>query len=531
MESTMIKSSFLRSVRPLLRSAASLGLFWLLLSGYFSAAQTVAPFAGLGSAQFFDNNGKPLTAGVLYSYQAGTTNQQATFTDATGTTQNPNPIPFGSGARVNIWLTAGNFYKFVLCLQNDGAFCAPADILFTVDNVPGSPASINTGSTYIGTFISGSPNPASSGILRLASSDQICWRNAAGTTNLCILKDANDVLEWAGGTMKFPEVTCSNNGLNFDYLCADSSTHHWKFSGNGSAQLVIPGVSTAGIASHMVNFAANGYDLQDSGELMTLSTAVTFSATPTFAAQAQNQLFTLTLTGNVTASTMTTTGLVAPAYLTFEITQDATGGRTFVWPANVLGALAPNTAPNSTTSETFIWDGTNANYIAPPCTSQSKNSAYTIQAGDCMIQADATSASFTIKLPHLVTGQQWTISRTDTSTHTLTISMDLGNVNGVSAFTVARNSTAICHADGANGWCNVAGPVPQLIQATVLTASAGTATYTFPVPYSVAPICQCTPVAVGGSGSCNLQSSTATACVFNVGNSAVLIDVIAIGVP
>src|SRR5215472_2604793 len=105
-------------------------------------AQNVSPFQGLGVAQWFDNNGKPLTAGVLYSYQAGTTTQLGTYTDSTGTVLNPNPLPFTSGARVNIWLLSGSYYKFVLCSQNDGAFCAPGDVLFSVDQVPGNPAGV-----------------------------------------------------------------------------------------------------------------------------------------------------------------------------------------------------------------------------------------------------------------------------------------------------------------------------------------------------------------------------------------------------
>src|SRR5438132_354500 len=123
-------------------------LVLLFLCATVCAAQTVSPFEGLGNAQFFDNNGKPLTAGVLYSYQAGTTTQQATYTDSTGLISNANPLPFGSGARVNIWLTSGAYYKFVLCIQNDGATCAPADVLFSVDQVPGTPGGSSSGSPF-----------------------------------------------------------------------------------------------------------------------------------------------------------------------------------------------------------------------------------------------------------------------------------------------------------------------------------------------------------------------------------------------
>ena len=118
--------------------AALLLVALLFLLAEQGSAQNVVPFQGLGSAQFFDNNGKPLTTGVLYSYQAGTTSQQATYTDATGTAVNPNPMPFTSGARASIWLSSGKYYKFVLCSQNDGAACAPADVLFSVDQVPGN---------------------------------------------------------------------------------------------------------------------------------------------------------------------------------------------------------------------------------------------------------------------------------------------------------------------------------------------------------------------------------------------------------
>lgn len=192
----------------------------------------VSPFQGLGNAQFFDNNGHTLTAGVLYSFQAGTSTQQATYSDSTGTIQNPNPIPFGSGARVGIWLTSGAFYKFVLCAQNDGPACAASDVLFSVDQVPGSPA--GSGGDGGSPFISGSANPATSGILRLASSDSICWRNQANSANLCVSKDTSDVLAWPG-SFKLQEGVCSTTGLGFDYLCGDSTAHRFKQCPNGTS--------------------------------------------------------------------------------------------------------------------------------------------------------------------------------------------------------------------------------------------------------------------------------------------------------
>lgn len=66
--------------------------------------------------QFFDNNGVPLSGGLLYAYQAGSSTPQATYTDINGTVPNANPIVLDASGRsaTEIWLTYGYFYKFVL---------------------------------------------------------------------------------------------------------------------------------------------------------------------------------------------------------------------------------------------------------------------------------------------------------------------------------------------------------------------------------------------------------------------------------
>lgn len=72
----------------------------------------------LGGAgwQFFDNNGNPLTGGKLYTYEAGTSTPALTYTSASGSTPNSNPIVLDAAGRVSeeIWLSDGVNYKFVL---------------------------------------------------------------------------------------------------------------------------------------------------------------------------------------------------------------------------------------------------------------------------------------------------------------------------------------------------------------------------------------------------------------------------------
>ena len=77
---------------------------------------TPSPIAGF-AGQFFDNNGVILSGGKIFTYAAGSTTPQASYTSATGVTPHANPIILDSAGRVpggEIWLTSGASYKFVL---------------------------------------------------------------------------------------------------------------------------------------------------------------------------------------------------------------------------------------------------------------------------------------------------------------------------------------------------------------------------------------------------------------------------------
>jgi len=76
----------------------------------------LSPLGGAG-AQFFDNNGVILSGGKIYTYAAGTTTPQTTYTSSSGATPHANPIILDSAGRVpggEIWLTDGLAYKFVV---------------------------------------------------------------------------------------------------------------------------------------------------------------------------------------------------------------------------------------------------------------------------------------------------------------------------------------------------------------------------------------------------------------------------------
>jgi hypothetical protein len=86
-------------------------------------------------------------------------------------------------------------------------------------------------------------------------------------------------------------------------------------------------------------------------------TAVTFSATPTFDASTfASPTFTMTLTGNVTSSTISNP--IPGQTITFIIKQDGTGGWTFAWPASTKGSSAIEPAANGVSVQSYVWDGT-----------------------------------------------------------------------------------------------------------------------------------------------------------------------------
>lgn len=91
---------------------------------------------------------------------------------------------------------------------------------------------------------------------------------------------------------------------------------------------------------------------------------VAFSATPAFVGLSNtNMVFQMTLTGNVTAPTLS--GLTAGAKVTFILIQDGAGNRSFTWPSNVLNAQAVGTAPNERDIQEFVFDGANCYPVDP----------------------------------------------------------------------------------------------------------------------------------------------------------------------
>jgi hypothetical protein len=106
----------------------------------------LSAFGGVGW-QFFDNNGVPLAGGLIYTYAAGTTTPQATYTTSAGTIAHSNPIVLNSAGRVpggELWLVIGSNYKFVLQTST-------ATTIATYDNIYGSGSRVAFLNNFTGT--------------------------------------------------------------------------------------------------------------------------------------------------------------------------------------------------------------------------------------------------------------------------------------------------------------------------------------------------------------------------------------------
>lgn len=75
----------------------------------------LSPVFGAGW-QLFTNSGVVLAGGKIFTYVAGSTTPQATWTDSTQVVQNANPIILDSAGRIpnEVWLADGVAYKFVV---------------------------------------------------------------------------------------------------------------------------------------------------------------------------------------------------------------------------------------------------------------------------------------------------------------------------------------------------------------------------------------------------------------------------------
>lgn len=91
------------------KAISTLALLFLFTASVY--AGTLVPFPKFSA---LDSDGNPLSGGLLYTYEDGTTTPQSTCTDNACLTPNSNPVVLDANGQADVWLTPGVGYKFIL---------------------------------------------------------------------------------------------------------------------------------------------------------------------------------------------------------------------------------------------------------------------------------------------------------------------------------------------------------------------------------------------------------------------------------
>lgn len=262
------RASFLR-----LRHVATILLLFSLF-GYSKTAkaQTPVQLAPDLFQQYLDSSGAPLAGGCVFSYLAGTTTPTPTWSDFSGTFQNPNPVILDAAGRGPIWIGPIS-YRFVLFAAG-GANCSAGTQIAVVDNVVG-PLSANANNIFTGnntfsgtTTFSGAVNINAGGSLAGAFNGNPTFTGTLTFTGSPIFTnqqafpngittDSIGGISTAGGTLQVTGTNGSagNSGENIGNTAGNGgvgSTAGGNFTARGGN-----GGSTGGNGGAVISFAGN----------------------------------------------------------------------------------------------------------------------------------------------------------------------------------------------------------------------------------------------------------------------------------
>ena len=232
----------------------------------------LSAFAGAG-AQFFTDDNSVLSGGKIYTYAAGTTTPQTTYTSVLGASANANPIILNSAGRLpeDMWLSEGVLYRFVLTDANDVQLGEYDDI--------GGVNDISTESVAWST-ITGTPTTlAGYGITNALTSTQIASTYAAiasptFTGTPLIPDNATTSVNYAVGYREAPQ---NSQTANYQLVLADRGK---SILMNGSSlTLTIPANSAVafpvGTVIIIVNLNATALSIASTTDTLTLANSTT----------------------------------------------------------------------------------------------------------------------------------------------------------------------------------------------------------------------------------------------------------------
>lgn len=231
-----------------------------------------------------DSNGDPLVGAFLYTYETGTTTPKETWTDATKSTPNPNPIILDSYGQANVWIdSSGGAYRLKL-LDAEG------DTIWTVDGIED---------------LASAPFSSLGVITNPVKSDQFLVKDGAdGTIKTMDIEDLN-------GNVYYPDYTVLDQG---DSAVSGSLAYYVDQIGTDDATIVLrhnSGLATTTYALSTSETIPGNINLQiEKGALISinLGKTLTIYSPANIQAASNQQIFDCDLAGVV----FTVAGIVQP---------------------------------------------------------------------------------------------------------------------------------------------------------------------------------------------------------------------------
>ena len=271
-------------------------LFSTLAFSQVPALQSAVPLPTPRS-QFLTQNGTPCAGCYLWTYAAGTSTLQATYTDSTAGTPNTNPVVLDAGGSANIWI-GGQSYKLVL--ESPPFVGGHGSVAWTVDNVTDTTffyltylRSISDSAllTYISPGASAVSRTVRAKLTELGINVVDYGAKCDGLTDDTAAITAALTYAPTGGVVYFPTGTCKATQIVIDKaitLHLDNTA--LVLSGDPGIDIMVSGVSLSGIsrssssisnitsAANTIRIGANLSDVQISS--LSLAAANNVAAEP-----------------------------------------------------------------------------------------------------------------------------------------------------------------------------------------------------------------------------------------------------------
>lgn len=329
------------------RLLIALALIGVIVSPAPAQIGTVMPVPVI---QFVDQNGVPLSGGLLYTYAAGTVNPLATYSDSGLSVPNANPVVLDTAGRATIYLSAAT-YKFILKTS-------AGVTVWTQDNVAAAaPWNLNT--------FTGKVQFTAPAVLTVTSNAVTPTGNvqaldtAGGAVNLNTINTTNTangfVLYLYGNTPVANPVTVKNGAGNIVLRKGDFALN----SANRFVVLQLIGTTWYELGRSDLDGAVMGPQLKSYTET---ENAVSISGTTLTLDLSTGNHFKVSLNAQVTSMVLSNPPASGVAFaFTFVTVGDGTA-HGFVWNANIKwpSGSAPTitTTLNKTDIYTFLtFDG------------------------------------------------------------------------------------------------------------------------------------------------------------------------------